>query len=141
MPALITSFQPGLARAQVARLLRSAGDKRALPALSTARAFDLFALPFPDEGAEAVVASFDDDNRLANLFISYRAGLSEYFLQPAQLAFLVEEHGVEGKDGPKETGLHSRLYRFGDVDCAVSVVVHGAGCGAFVRFGNAQVGE
>ncbi len=137
VPALTTPFQPGLPRAAVTRLLRSVGDKRVLPALYTTRAFDLFALPFPDEGAEAVIASFDDADRLANLFVSYRAGLSEYFSEPAQLAFLLEERGLEGKDGPKETGLRSRVYGLGEVECAVSVVAHGAGVGAFVRFGSA----
>jgi hypothetical protein len=137
VPALTTRFQPGTPRVEVTRLLRSVGDKRVLPALCNARAFDLFDLPFPDEGAEAVVASFDDAGRAANLFVTYRAGLSEYFLEPAQLAFLIEEHGIQGKDGPKETGLHSRVYHLGDVECAVSVVVHGAGVGAFVRFGGA----
>src|SRR5262249_16994146 len=106
--------------------------------LCTARAFDLLTLPFPDEGAEAVIARFDDTERLADVLITYRSGFGEYYPEPAQLAFHLEEHGVKGQEGPKAVGLRSHSYHFGEVECAVCTVVHGAGVGAFVRLGVAK---
>jgi hypothetical protein len=138
VPSLPIALQLGTPRAQVTRLLRSAGDGRALPALCPTRAFDLWALPFPDEGAEAVIAGFDEAGQLAEVLITYRAGFGEYFPEPDQLAFLLEERPLRGEDGPKATGLRNRTYHLGELNCAVSVVVHGAGVGAFVQLGRSK---
>jgi hypothetical protein len=141
VPALAISLQLGTPRAQVSRLLRSGGEGRAMPALCTTRAFDLWDLPFPDEGAEAVVACFDDAGRLADVFITYRAGFGEYFPEPGQLAFLLEERPLHGEQIQNATGLRSRAYHIGELNCTVFVVLRGAGVGAFVRLGNGQEGK
>src|SRR5579871_342606 len=137
VPTLTIPFQLGIPRAQITRLLKSVGTGHVLPALCTARAFDLLALPFPDEGAEAVLAAFDDADRLENVLVTYRAGYSELFPAPVHLAFLLEEHHFGNKEPAKETGMHSRVYQLGDLECAVTVVAHGPGCGAIIRFGAA----
>lgn len=134
VPTFSMPLQAGAPRAHLTRVLRSVGEGRALPALCIARAFDLLGLPFPDEGADAVVACFDDAGCLADTVIAYRSGFSEYFPEPVQLALLLEEHSVPGEDGPSAVGIRNRSYRVGELTCAVSVVVHGAGAGAFVRF-------
>src|SRR5262249_16586912 len=54
-PPLPLGIQPGTSRAEVNRLLKSAGSGAAVAAVAPARAFDLFRLPFPDEAAEAVI--------------------------------------------------------------------------------------
>jgi hypothetical protein len=138
VPALTTSLQPGLPRAQMTRVLRSSGQGRALPALCTARAFDLLALPFPDDGAETVIASFDDGDCCTDVLITYRSGFSGLFPEPALLALLLEDGGVAGDDGPNAVGLRNRTYRLGDLNCVVSVVGHGGGVGAFVRLSNVK---
>jgi hypothetical protein len=157
VPAMTLPHQTGAPRAELSRLLdpkkgtvplrregqspfsdqlRSAGKGRVLAASSITRAFDLLALPFPDEGAEAVLAFFDDSDRLADLWITYRSRFSELFPAPAQLAQLVEEQSVKPTDcNPGAYGMFSRIYRIGDVSCTVSVVSHGAGVGALVRLG------
>lgn len=133
VPAIAIPLQPGAPRAQLSRLLRSAGTGRVLTSSSTARALDLLALPFPDEGVDAVLAFFDDADRLADIWITYRSGFSELFPAPAQLALLMEERPIKGEEEPTATGMSTRVYRLGDLSCAVSVVVHGAGVGALVR--------
>ena len=141
VPALSIPLPLGTSRAQVSRLLRSVGEGRALPALCTTRAFDLWALPFPDEGAEAVIVYFDDAGCLADVLITYRAGFGEYFPEPGQLAFLLEERLLHGEATPNATGLRSCAYHIGELNCTVSVILRGAGVGAFVRLGHGQEGK
>ncbi len=138
VPDLPIALRLGTPRAQIARLLRSAGEGRAVPVPNVARAFDLLELPFPDEGAEVVVAFFDDSGRLGDILTTYRTGFAEYFPEPVQLAFLLEERALPSEDGATATGLRSLTYRLGELNCAVSVVVHGAGAGAFVRLGGTK---
>ena len=132
-PVPTIPVQPGTPHAQVTRLLRSAGEGRVLRVSCNARAFDLLDLPLPDEGVEAVVAFFDDADCLADLWITYRSGFSELFPTPAELARLLEEQSFKGEEQPTATGMFSRVYHLGNLNCEVSVVVHGAGVGALVR--------
>jgi hypothetical protein len=121
-------------RAEVCRLLRSTAAGRVVPAVATARAFDLWALPFPEEGAEAVLAGFDATDRLEEVWVTYRPGLGEMFLTPADLAAFLEERGQAGQAGKPSAGLQERDYRLGDAACDVIMVTQGAGIGALLRF-------
>jgi hypothetical protein len=138
VPALTLPFQVGTPRAAFTRLLRSSGEGRTLAAPSIARAFDLLTLPFPDDGAKAVIACFDDADRLAELVITYRTGFGESFPEPALLALLLEERPLQGEDGSRDAGVRRRSYHLGVADCAVSVVDHGAGVGAIVQLGGVK---
>jgi hypothetical protein len=133
VPVATIPLRLGTPRAQLSRLLRSTCEGRVLRASYNARAFDLLDLPLPDEGVEAVVAFFDNADRLADLWVTYRSGYSELFPAPADLARLLEEQSFKGEEEPTATGMFSRIYRLGNLSCTVSVVVHGAGVGALVR--------
>ncbi|HZT80484.1 MAG TPA: hypothetical protein VFA26_09685, partial [Gemmataceae bacterium] len=76
----------GASRAEVERLLRSRGQGRVVPALSTLRALDVFALPVPAEGAQAVVAAFGASEELAEVLVMYRPRIAEALPTPADLA-------------------------------------------------------
>jgi hypothetical protein len=144
-PELVLGVRRGTPQAEVRRLLRTTGEGRAVPAVSTARAFDLFALPFPDEGAEGVTACFDEAGRLTEICVTYRAGLGQSFPEPAQLAQLLEERPWPGHDGPASPGLRRRTYALGANAaaaawaCEVLIVAQGAGVGAAVRFQDGKV--
>jgi hypothetical protein len=138
-PPTVLGIGPGTARAEVNRLLRSPGTGPASPALATARAFDLFRLPFPDEGAEAVIVFFDSVDRLTELYVTYRVGFSDHYPEPAQLAYLLEERALPAQEAPKANGLRRRTYALGTEQaearwaCEVLTVAHGAGLGAAIR--------
>jgi hypothetical protein len=70
--------------------------------------------------------------------ITYRSGFGESFPEPVELALLLEERSLPSEDNSKDTGVRSRIYHLGVVDCAVSVVRHGAGIGGFVRLGGGK---
>src|SRR5262249_12062727 len=114
-------------------MLQAVSDGRILAGVNTSRALDLLALPFPDEGIEAIVASFDGSDHLADLTLSYRAGLGEYYPEPVNLGHLFEEYSPAAPDEPAEPGLRRRAYHMAEWLGDVSIVTHGAGVGALVR--------
>ncbi|HMC88807.1 MAG TPA: hypothetical protein VKI17_04635, partial [Gemmataceae bacterium] len=125
-------------RAELERALRARGEGACLQPQSTLRALDVLELPFPDEGAEAVLACLDKAGRLQDVFITYKAGLGEYFPEPEDFAHLFEESQMAGKPGPKSTGLRGRAYSVDSWTCEVTLVNHGAGMGALVHFGTGK---
>jgi hypothetical protein len=141
MPVPTFPLQPGTPRAQLSRLVRGVNEGRVVRASSNTRVFDLLDLPLPDEGVEAVVGFFDDADRLADLWITYRSGFSELFPTPAELARLLEEQSFKGEEQPTATGMFSRVYHLGNVHGEISVVVHGAGVGALVRLNGGKDGK
>jgi hypothetical protein len=130
-PVALPAIAPGAARADVARLLRSPGQGRVIPALAT-RALDLLDLPLPPDGAQAVLAMFDASERLSEVLVIYRTGVAAMYRGPRDLASYLEQRDVAGKDdrGP---GLVMRSYEFGKFTCEVVVVSRGSPVGGFVR--------
>src|SRR5262249_11354972 len=76
VPPPAVAAGPGRGRAEVARVFGSKGKGKVVPALS-ARALDLLALPVPDDGCESVIATFDRDDRLAEVLVTYGPGADE----------------------------------------------------------------
>jgi hypothetical protein len=113
-------------------------DVRAIAAAHILRAFDLFAMPFPAERADGVIAFFDESGKASDLLITYQSGLAEQYPEPGQLAQLLEDSGLEVQDRPKNANLRRRTYRFGDAAGDVSVVVRGGGAGALVHFSDSK---
>ncbi|TMQ32584.1 MAG: hypothetical protein E6K70_17775 [Planctomycetota bacterium] len=138
-PAPPLALRYGISREQVQQALGITGKERSIATEQAARALDVFALPFPDEGAEAIVACLDDANRLADVFVTYKAGLADSYQEPTQLAHLLEESKVEVLSSPKAPGLYSRVYRLGDWQCDATIISHGAGAGALVHFGKGEL--
>jgi hypothetical protein len=135
-PPLTLPLPFGMPRTELAGILKSAAQGRALLVASTNRAFDLFDLPFPDEGAEAVIACFNAAGNFDELFISYRSGFSHYYPEPENLARALEDSRITGKNDSAGAGLRRAEYRISDVACEVTMVTSGAGLGGLVRLGN-----
>jgi hypothetical protein len=133
-PVLSVAVQPGEPREALGRLWHSPNSAgRVLAAESALRALDLSALPFPQEGADAVVAGFDGADQVADLVVIYHPGLGDYFPHPADLARLLADRQVTAKEVAGTPGLRQQSYQLGDWTCKVTVVVHGAGVGAIVH--------
>jgi hypothetical protein len=132
-PALTLAVPAGAARADVARLLRSPGQGRVIPALTSTRGLDLLDLPLPPEGVQAVLAHFDASERLSEVLVTYRPNIASIYLTPRDLACQLEWRNGGGKDG-KAPGLLTRGYPVGDFTCEAVVVSRGNPIGAFARF-------
>jgi len=128
------AVQFGVSSAEIDQLLKSETRGRASSPPSTIRALDLLALPFPDEGADAVISCFDEAGKLHDVFVTYRAGLSDYYPGPENLAHFLEDCGLSAKDSPAGMGLRRLQYVIGNSICDVATVTHGAGLGAIVHF-------
>jgi len=124
----------GADRGEVEKALQTRAEGACLAAASTLRALDVLELPFPDEGAEAVLACFDKAGRLDDVVITYRAGLNEHFPEPENFAHPFEESQMAGQAQPKSPGVRGRLYNLDGWKCEVTLVNHGAGVGALVHF-------
>ena len=131
-PVAAPAVAPGANRADVARMLRSPGQGRAIAALTTIRGLDLLDLPLPPDGAQAVVALFDAHERLNEVLVTYRPGVSAVYPGPRHLAIYLEQRGVNGSDA-KGPGLAIRSYPLGEFTCEAVVISRGNPIGAFVR--------
>lgn len=120
-------------RSAVAALLQSPGQGHVIPALTTARALDVFDLPVPADGAQAVLGCFDAADRLAQVLVLYRPRLADYYLDPSQLGLRLDEHGLRGLDAKAVAGVTARTYPLAGAACEVAVVARGSTVGAFVN--------
>jgi hypothetical protein len=132
VPALEFPASPGLSKADAVRLLGDAAKGKALQTSSLLRAFDVLRLPFPDEGAEGVVATFDGSDRLVDVLVTYRGRLAESYPHANQLATRLEER-QSGKEAAVGGGLNQRSYRFGELLWDVAIVPKNHALGAFAR--------
>jgi hypothetical protein len=128
-----TDVTLGVSRDEVQRVLGSPGKGAIVPAQSALRALDLLELPFPNEAVEAAIAAFDDRQRLSDIYVTYRPGVSDTYPEPAHLAHWLEEAGTPSQDATSMIGLRRRTYKLGERSCEVTVVVHGAGVGALIH--------
>ena len=77
---------------------------------SLPRVLDLLGLPIPPEGVLAVGAFLDEKDQLAALQLAYRSGLDNLFPHPADLAFHLEEQGLEAGNESKQQGTVRQMY-------------------------------
>jgi hypothetical protein len=138
-PSMAVPF--GASTGEVADLLRSTAKGHVVPALSTARALDVLALPVTGEGAQGVIACFDGADRLAEILVVYRPRIADYYLEPSNLVLPLEDHRIPATDRPQTATVHRRLYALGDVGCEVAVVPRGYVLGALVRFSNSSAAK
>jgi hypothetical protein len=138
VPPLTLPLNAGASRAEVARLLGGTGQGLALLAPVPARALDLLGLPLPEEGVEAVVASFDTGDRLTEILAAYRPQAAKEYRGPAQLGLLLEDD-LPGKD--LAGVLPQRLYRAPGFRCDVVVVPHSRAAGALARITGPYTGR
>jgi hypothetical protein len=141
VPPPAVTIPLGASIADVAEILRSAGKGHVVPALNTARALDLAALPVTGEGAQGVIACFDAADRLAEMLVVYRPRIADYYLEPANLVLPLEDHSVPATDRPQTATIHRHHYAFGDWACEVAVLPRSYVLGALVRFSSSRTGS
>src|SRR5579883_52314 len=100
------------------------------------RAFDLFALPLPSEGVNAVAAFLDGKQTLKEVFVVYRPKLGELFPEPRQLALPLVEHGYKSTEPSTGPGLNRQSWTGGGLSYEISVLTRGSIGGSVVRIGN-----
>jgi hypothetical protein len=136
-PAIAVPF--GTSSKSVAAMLRSQTHGRAIVAVNSNRALDVLELPVTGEGAQCVVAMFDAEDKLAEVLVSYRTRIADYYLEPSHLVLPLEDHGIVGKNRAQAGSVHRRDYGLGKSSCEVSVVPRGYVMGAFVRFIDGEI--
>jgi hypothetical protein len=114
--------------AEVAALLGGTTKGRVILGSAPLRALDLLALPVPDR-VDHVLACFDCEDRLAELWLTYPAASGE-FTQPTQLGHWLEEL-FAGQE--RQSGLPGRRYRAGDWSCEVILAPNSPFASALVR--------
>ena len=102
-----------------------AGDPR--------RAFDIMSLPAPVGGVAAVVAFFDDREKLTQVLVLYKPGLAEGYKDSAYLFRLLHDRGLESQSGEESLGIASRVYQVGKVRCEGAVMPRSTTVGGFVN--------
>jgi hypothetical protein len=137
-PAPAPAIPLGASNSEVADILRSTGKGRVVAALSTARALDVLSLPVTGEGVQSVIACFDGSERLAEVLVTYRPRIADYYLEPANLVLPLEDHGIRAADQPQTATVHRRQYTFNDWACEVAVVPRGYVLGAIARFSSSR---
>jgi hypothetical protein len=140
-PPPVVAVKARAPRAEVARVLGDPGKKYVAVAPTASRALDLFGLPFPGEGVQAVSAFFDPWDRLGEVLVTYRPRLAEWYPEPANLAQVLEDHGLASADAEPVGGLRRRTYTLGGLPCEVALVPRGNVLGAYVRLGEAGITE
>lgn len=135
VPAWTSPLQPGASRADGDKLLGIQGQGRATAATDLVRAFDLLDLPFPHEGARAVVAFFDPQDRFTMAQVTYRDGMGELYPRPDQLAHYLEED-VAGKDSGQVHGVTRWSRGAPPLAWEVLTITPRIGVGAVVRWGD-----
>ncbi len=133
VPAFTLALPWGAPQADVARLFAGKAAGYAVEAPRVARALDLLGLPLPGADADAVVACFDADKRLAEVVVVYQPRVTEPFPRPAQLAQLLEDHRPAAKDLAGTTGLRRRTLALPELAADVTVAPHHTAAGALVR--------
>ncbi|HEY1861812.1 MAG TPA: hypothetical protein VGG61_15740, partial [Gemmataceae bacterium] len=133
-PSLIGSARLGASRAEVARLLGCPAKDKVLQTTNPARAIDLLALPVPSDGAQAVTAFFDGDDKLVQLLVSYIPSAAKNYPEPNHLGYLLEDRETPSKDASKSVGLNRRTYLIDDVSCQILVLPRASTAGALVCF-------
>jgi hypothetical protein len=131
-PAWVSPFADAPRKEQVADLLAGKGQGHALAAASPARALDLFGLPFPDEGVDAVIATFNASDRLAEILVTYRPHMFMIFPKPEHLGQLVEEWGLNTRDSTTGS-VKKRRYRGGDLGVEIATIPDHTALGGLVR--------
>jgi hypothetical protein len=135
---------PGLLRwghdqSAVEQAASNGGEKGKTLVASTSgrvqRALDLLALPLPSEGADGVVAFFDDKENLTEVIVAYRPKLNELFPEPRHLALSLVEHGYKGDELATSPGLTRQSWTGGGLSYEVAVLTRGSVGGAMVRIG------
>src|SRR5262249_1401898 len=125
-PAQTMAIPFGCSREEAARWLRSTNKGHVLAAISTARALDVFGLPFPADRADAVLVLFDEGGGLSQVLVFYAPRLLETVPQPTDLAHLLLEAAQQPGQTREEHGLRDCACRAGGVTYDAALAPHNA---------------
>lgn len=126
----------GASAAEVARVFGERGKGPVFVAHGpepTERALDLIDLPVPPEGAEAVVAFLDPEDRLADLLVVYRRRVNEIYPEPSYLARRLIGQGDAGDKPTATAAVRRQTYVSNGLAYDLSVVTQGDALGGLVR--------
>jgi hypothetical protein len=102
------------------------------------RALDVLELPAPADGAQAVVAFFNGDDRLSELLVLYRGRAIQTYPEPTHLAHYLVNCGFEGAPPLMAAGLARQKYPGGGLTYETAVFSRGDAVGAFFRVGDGK---
>jgi hypothetical protein len=123
----------GRPRKEIARVLKDAGQGRAIVVAPPDRAVDLLELPLPCEGAEAYVAFFDNRDCLSEAWITYGESARGRFPQPAHLAYRISPDPSATTSGAETSGSPSHAFKAAGFEYDMLFPSPGSGVGAIVR--------
>jgi hypothetical protein len=107
---------------------------RAAQATDPRRAFDIMSLPLPVAGVGAVVAFFDDDEKMDQVLVLYKPGVSEGYKDAQHLFRMFHDRGLESRMSEDSPGVPSKLYLIGKVRCEAAVMPRNTAVSAFITF-------
>ncbi len=135
----------GTPRTELAHLFLSQEKGRILTAVnaeSSQRVMDLHALPLAREDVEGVVAFFDKNDRLSELFIYYFNTVAQHHPEPAHLAPLLADGAYESGQLVRQKGLLRQTFVAGNQSYNVTIIQAATAgstpAGAVVRVGDAS---
>ena len=109
VPPTVLPVGSGAPRLDVTHLVGGNDSGRVLLATDMLRGLDLLDVPFPEEGAQQLVAFFDAHDRLTEMLLIYRARLSDHYPEAGDLALLLENRSLSGKDQESPGLRHAHL--------------------------------
>jgi hypothetical protein len=136
VPAPVAGLSAHAPKEEIARVLDRQPEGRAFVAATpeaVQRALDLFALPVPAEGANAVVAFLDPRDRLDEVLVLYKPKINEHFPEPIHLAHYLLEHGLTSSDRAVTPGQVRQTFDLGGLRYDVTLFTLSNDAGATVR--------
>ncbi len=140
-PPPAPALAPGASEFEAVRLFGRPAVGQAVVAdkpEAVGRALDLLELPVPADGAQAVVAFFDADRRLAETLVLYKSRIIQTFPDAVNLASRLVDHALPGDDPVKGVGLTRRTYTGDGLKYDVVLLSRGDALGGFVRVAGAK---
>lgn len=120
--------------ATIDRTFTKDNTSRAALATDPRRAFDIMSLPLPVAGVGAVVAFFDENEKMDQLLVLYKPGVSEGYKDAQHLLRMFHDRGLESRLNEDSPGVPSKLYLIGKVRCEAAVMPRNTTVSAFITF-------
>lgn len=130
---IVVSACPGLGHPakELDRTFPVTKGSLAIAAPSPLRALDLLEIPFPPEGAEAVVGFVDASGKLTRVLVTYKAGLSQNFKSVDYLAGIMHDRNVPSQSGPDSIGVSARTFELNEMRIEAGLLARGRTLGGY----------
>jgi hypothetical protein len=144
-PTPAPAVELGAPRAEVARIFRGLDKGHVVAAVnrdSSQRVTDLLAMPLDHEQLDGVVAFFNKDDRLSELFVYYFNAVAQNHPEPINLARPLADSGIAGAPIVKQKGILQQTFVAGKLSFQVNIIQAATAgstpAGAIVRIGDAS---